>query len=226
MKISGNDMMLGIQNIQRPNNAQSNFANAKIVTDSGDNAIKADISDTGRRVGHMMGKMGQMRGPKMEARMEEMKSSIDELGLSELDIDSMSEEEIAEVANKINDVMESFKPKGLEGQAIDLDNLSSEDIKAYVSEFKENASGVLDSIGKMEGMMKGRPPMGGKPPAGNQIQNSVNQYNSLDVTSEEDELDMLETLVEALETDESSDDESEITELQQLLGEYLLSKEE
>lgn len=237
MIISSSNMMQSVQNIQAPSNVQSPFANTELVTDLSDDAVKTDISEAGRRIGHMMERMGQMGGPEMEEKMTEMKTSIEELGLSELDLDSMSDEEIAEVAQSIHNVMENFKPEHLEGTTINLDSMSSEDLELYVTKFNNNATEVLDSMGKMEGMMMGRPPMGGKPPAGGKPpmggkgEDAISAYESIDTTSdEEDQLDMLELLVEALQTDENSnestDDTLELNTYKQLISEYLSVEEE
>ncbi|WP_273129340.1 hypothetical protein ACNRWW_02910 [Metabacillus sp. HB246100] len=222
MKVSDSYIMQGVQHTGY---TQLPFANATIVADSGSssNGIQLEISEKGKRMSHMMGKMEQM-GPKMDERMAEMKSSIEDLGLEGLDLDSISDEEIEEVAQKIHEVMESYKSEHVEGEGFDITSLSSEDMKSYVSKFKNNASDVLESIGKMEGMMNRRPPMGGKPPVppvGDQNQSALAAYNSLSMTTEEEEqLNVLEIFVNALEEDEQSTDET-TNAFQQLIGEYL-----
>ena len=199
MKISGSDMAQNINNMQR-------------------------AGQTGRRISSMMERINSMDAGPAQEQMTEIKTSLEELNLSEIDLDSMTEEDIAAVAASIHNVMESFKTENMTASLIDINSMSSEEVESYVSDFKNNADEVLSSMGKMEGMMQGKPPRGGKPPAGgkDKNQNAISAYESTDLTEDdEDELTLLESIIEAMETVEASGDETDLSALQELIGEYL-----
>lgn len=226
MRISGTDLAQSIQSTQQISNAsQSQLARATIVSDSNDNGIKTSISDDGKRMGQMMNQAGRMNSPQMRSQMTEMKSSIEELELDELDLDTMTDEEISAVASQINDVMESYKPADVES-AVNLESMTSEQKLSFVSDFKENTDTVLSSMGKMEGMMEGPPPGGGKPPVGGKTQNAIEAYESqMSVDEDDEELSLIESLMEALEADEAEDDltdeAADVSNFYQVIGDYL-----
>lgn len=221
MRISSSDMITNLQKIMGENMSVENSQNENQIEIS--DSVKSEISAIGRRIGNAMDLAGRMDPEKMESKIND---AIEELNLSDYNLDEMTEDEISEVASQIHEVMESFRPEHMGSSGFDIESLSSDELETYVSAFQENSKEVISALGKMGGMMNGQPPMGGKPPKGGKPpqgggmeMNAVDSYTSI---SEEDdeELSLIESLLEALEADEDSSD-TDSSEFYKLIGEYL-----
>ncbi|MFZ7119514.1 MAG: hypothetical protein ACOWWH_01005 [Eubacteriaceae bacterium] len=223
MNITRTDMMKNIGNMQKSQSIKNiSLANVKIVSDSDSDGVMADISNKGKKIGNIMERISLIPSTQMKEQMNEMQSAIEELNLSELDLENMSDEEIFEVANEINNVLESYKPAHVDGNALEISSMTTDEQRSFISEFKNNANSALDSIGKMEGMIEGKPPMGGRPQRGSNGQNAIEAYESSnDSNEEEEELQMIESLIEAFESDENNDYDTDFSEFYKVMGDYL-----
>jgi len=228
MQISGANLLQNINSIQQMNQEQP-FANAKLISDTEESTL--EISEQGRRMGGMMERAGKMPPPQQE-RMTEMTSAIEDLNLSDIDVNSLTDDQVNELTGQINDVLESFKPEDMTGEGIDLTSMSTEDQKSIISQFSTNAESVLGAIGTLGGMKAGRPPQGGRPPKGGGGANgesaqAISAYESLSTTKtdEEDQLSMIEKILAALTEDDEngidSEENASDSQLYKLIGDYL-----
>jgi len=225
MKISGSDLSMGIGSIQQVNGQNNIFQNASVSSGTSDDAIQTDISDTGKRVGGMMDRARRMPPPPKE-KMDEMRTSIEELNLDDVDVDSLTDEEVLEHATIIDELMESFKPaEDTSESPVDLDNMSISEQRAFVSSFKSSSQELLDNFDEMDNMMGGRPPKGKKPPKESQginaTQMAIESYESLSSTEFELDLETLENLLDALEKTDDSDEDDSSSALNEFVSDYL-----
>lgn len=223
MRITGNDYVTSLQNLQQVmNNGQLSTGTYSSSNTSSSDSIKAEFSPEGRRMSSMMQRMGRMDSEEMESQMVEMKSDIDELGISDMDLDTMSDDEISELASQVQDVLDTYKPEHVGENGFSVEDMSSDDQREFLSTVQENSQSVLSAIGKMGQMAQGKPPGGGgRPPqgGGGMQQNAISSYQSMSTSTEDSELSMIESFLDALESDD--DDDSDYSSIYQAIGDYL-----
>lgn len=178
------------------------------------------VSGEGMRMSDMMSKAKGMDSTEMEEKMASMKTTMDELDLENLDTSSMTREELESKMTEINSAMESMKPEGAPTNEMDLEELTDEELTSMIDGFAAKAENVkLGMEGLQEMSETGMPPMGRPqgPPPGDKMQNAYGMTSATEDTEESTTTDLMESILEALETDESD----EASTLSQMILDYL-----
>lgn len=204
------------------------LSQASYVTSSGTSSVNGtdsmEISQQGHRMSHMMMRARGLEHEAMKEKMTEVQDAVESLNLDELDLSSMSREELEETMANIHSTMDQFRPEGVPEIKHNISERSDDELVSMIQGFSEHADRMLERMDMISGMAEGQMPSMG-PPGGGKSQGGMGPMGGMgkmsgmnpmkaygtetDETSETEELDLIDQLLEALEADEDEETDSE-----------------
>lgn len=208
-----------------------NLQNATVRLSSYDTQTTSDsddvtISEEGKQMAHRMQRMRRLDPEQMKEQVTAMEDTVASLGLEDLDLDSLSREELEAKVTEIGEAMSDIRPEGAPEQTLDLTELEDDQLKSMISGFSNHAEQLSSRLETMESVasgdmpqmsemvsgggmkgMKGMGPRGGggmRPMGGMQQAGATEETEE---TEESEETDLIDALLQALEED-SEDEES------------------
>lgn len=172
------------------------------------------ISNQGKQMAMRMQRMRQMDPSDIEEQATQMKEAVAELDLENLDLESMSSEELQAKAEEIHQVLTDMRPEGMPERTIEVASMSDEALSGMISDFTDKVSNMESQLDEMENVAGGQMPgkggrggggrMGGM--GGGGRMNMMSAMGATEETEESEETELIDTLLEALASDEEDEE--------------------